>query len=142
VVGLTEIEAVVAEVLQLYVLAPLAVKVVAAPRQITVGVAATTTVGTGLASRVTVAVEVQPPGFVPVTVYTVSVVGLTTAVLAVWPELQLYEPAPVAVRVTLEPEHTSVFVGGLIATVGSVLTVSVLLTVFVQPPSVLVAVTV
>ena len=64
--------------IQVYVAAPLAVKLTVAPAQIVPGDAATTTVGLAVTFRFTVCVLLQPAE-VPVTVYTVLAVGLTTA---------------------------------------------------------------
>ena len=64
--------------IQLYVVAPVAVKLTVAPAQITLGEAEATTVGVAVTFRFTVCVLLQPKA-VPVTVYTVLAVGLTTA---------------------------------------------------------------
>lgn len=67
--------------IQLYVVAPVAVKLTVEPAQITLGEAEATTVGVAVTFRFTVCVLLQP-NEVPVTVYTVLAVGLTTATVA------------------------------------------------------------
>ena len=58
--------------------APFAVKVEEAPIQIAVGFARAVIVGTGVTTRLNVVVLVQPKAVLPVTVYTVVAVGVTT----------------------------------------------------------------
>lgn len=87
---------------QVYVLAPLAVKVAQLPWHIVAG--GTVIVGFGFTVTVTTCVSVQPEALVPVMVYEVVTVGQAfteapvvalSAVLGV----QVYEVAPEAVRV-------------------------------------------
>lgn len=69
-------EVAVDEVLQVYVPAPLAVKVAEPPWHTEVGVAVMLTVGAGFTTKVTKVNELHPP-LLPVTVYTVVTVGET-----------------------------------------------------------------
>jgi hypothetical protein len=87
--GLTEILAPVCPVLQTNELAPLAVSVAAPPGQITDGDAPTLTTGLAFTVTLTVAVAEQPLALVPVTVYDVLALGLTTILAPVCPVLQV-----------------------------------------------------
>jgi hypothetical protein len=87
-----------------YELAPLAVKVVVLPEQIVVELADTFTVGVGLTVIVIVLTPVQLP-IVPVTLYTVVKVGLTTILVLVEEVFHTYELAPLTVNVVLPPEQ-------------------------------------
>jgi hypothetical protein len=94
------------------------------------------TVGNGLTVTSTVDVFVQPLAFVPVTVYVVVDTG-TNATLSVTPPLQVYEIAPVPFNVMLDPAQTVVPGDAVEETVGSGLTVIVVVAVFTHPfPSV------
>ena len=105
VVGDTAITAVVAEVFQVYVVAPDAVKFVELPIQ-TELTPLTETVGNALIATLAIAVDEQPPLF-PVTVYEVGAVGEYVALDPVPPPLvQLYADAPDALNVTGLPAHT------------------------------------
>lgn len=86
--GLTAVEAVVALVLQLYVVAPLAVKVEDWPTHIEVGLAVAVIVGVVFTVTLTVLVLAQP-FVVPVTVYMVVTEGDTEIVAVVAVVLQL-----------------------------------------------------
>ena len=118
--------------IQVYVAAPVALKVVDAPVQRLVEEAPATTVGNGLTVIVTVEVFVQPLAFVPVTVYVVVLVGLTTGLPLRLPGIQVYVAAPLALKVDEAP--TQIVVDDALATtVGNGLTVIVTVEVFVQP---------
>jgi hypothetical protein len=83
----------------------------------------------------TVCVVVQPP-LSANTVYVALAVGVTTADTEVPPPafaLQVYDAAPEAVSVELEPEQTAVGVA-VIVTVGAVLIFTVIVCVEVHPP--------
>jgi hypothetical protein len=67
----------------------------------TVLVATMLTVGRLFTDTVWMAVFVQPPATVPVTVYDVVTVGFTTMELVPAPVLQPYDEAPEAVNVVL-----------------------------------------
>jgi hypothetical protein len=83
IVGLTTTVAPVNEPgFQVYVVAPLPVKVAELPAHIAIGLAIAVTVGIGLTVNVTVFVLVQLP-LAPVTVYVVVIVGLTTTAVPV-----------------------------------------------------------
>jgi hypothetical protein len=91
-----------------YDAAPFAVSVELKLGQTAVGEAAAVIVGLPLIINCTVEVELQPV-VVPVTVYTVVLVGETTAALPVNAlGFHVYEVAPFAVRVALKPIHTAV----------------------------------
>ena len=101
--GLTVILLVVAPLLHKYVPTPVVVNTVLSPIQIEL-LPVTLTVGVGLTVMETV-VSFGQPLFTTVTVYVVSLAGLTVIVLAVAPLLQEYVPPPVAVSITLLPEQ-------------------------------------
>jgi hypothetical protein len=105
-VGATVILAVLPPVLQLYVLAPLAVNTDVPPTHIDVGDAVTLIVGVEFTVTVTVAVLLHPTPLVPVTVYVVVPVGDTVLELPL-PKLcdQLYVFAPLAVNTEVAPLH-------------------------------------
>jgi hypothetical protein len=63
---------------QVYVRAPLAVKVDELPAQMVAGLAVAITVGIGLTTKVTVCVPGQAKVLVPVIEYVVVIVGFTT----------------------------------------------------------------
>jgi hypothetical protein len=79
-------------------------------------------------------VDVHPAAFEPVTVYCVFTVGLTTTEAPVKaPGFQVYEVAPVAVRVVELPRQIDV--GAPVAViVGVLLTVNVMVFEFIQEP--------
>jgi hypothetical protein len=98
--GETEIGLVTSPVLQVYEVAPAAVKVAVPPGQIEVELTVVT--GIGLTVTVATAVLEQLP-VVPVTVYEVVVAGVTEIELVIAPVLQAYEVAPEAVKVAVAP---------------------------------------
>lgn len=132
----TDVVALLALLLQVYVAAPDAVKVTEAPLQIVVVDAAMATVGVVFTLTVIVFVDVQPPPLSPVTVY-VSVepgVTVTVAVVAL-PALALhvYVVAPDAVNVTDPPPQITVLEAA-IETVGVGVTFTTTVCVAIQPP--------
>jgi len=92
-------------VLQLYVLAPLAVNTDVPPKHIDDGEAITLIVVKEPTVTVTVAVFEHPTPFDPVTVYVVLLAGVTVILSVLSPVLQLYELAPLAVNTEVSPEH-------------------------------------
>ncbi len=98
------------------------------------------TLGSGLTVTVTLAVFTQLLPSVPVTVYTVVVVGLAVGFAQLVQDKPVegdheYDVAPVAAKVVDEPLHIVLLASPL--TLGSGLTVTVRLAVFMQPlPSV------
>jgi hypothetical protein len=134
VLGVTVMLAVLPPVLQLYVLAPLAVNVDDSPLFIVAGFAEAVTVGNGFTVTVTVAVPVHPAVLVPVTVYVVVELGYTV-LLDPLPRLcdHVYVLAPPAVNTELAPEHIDD--GEAVAyTDGGVFTVTLIDAVPVHPP--------
>jgi hypothetical protein len=121
-VGLTVMLLVVDPLLQIYVLPPLAVRVVLPPRHILVS---PLIVGVGIGFTVTVSfVEAwHPLASDTVTLYVVVAVGLTVILLVVEPLLQIYVLPPPAVSVVLSPRH--MIVSPLIVGVGIGFTVMV-----------------
>lgn len=117
---------------QVYVVAPLAVRVAEFPKQTAVGVLMMLMVGLGLTIKFTVRVELHNP-LNPVTVYVVVLVGLTVTVPPVNdPGIHVNEVAPLALKVELDPEQ--IFVGEALAvTVGLLFTVIEIVFVEVQP---------
>jgi hypothetical protein len=100
--------------------------------QTAVGEAAAVIVGLPLIINCTVELELQPAE-APLTVYTVVLVGDTTAELPLsTPGFHVYEVAPVAVKVELNPIHTAV---GEAAgtTVGKGTTIKFMVRVTLQP---------
>ena len=86
--------------------APLAVNVVEVPEHIVGEEEDATTVGVGFTGILNVLVDVHPRVLVPVTVYVVVTDGVTTTVLPIKaPGFQVYEAAPVAVKVAEFPIH-------------------------------------
>lgn len=132
--GLTTLVAPEPDGSQVYVVAPLAVKVGEAPLQIVVEVGVT--VSTGVVTVVTVTVceaPVQLP-LEPVTVYTVVDDGLTTLAAPEPEGSQVYVVAPLAVKVVEAPLQIVVEAGVTVKT-GMVLTVTVaVLGRLAQPP--------
>lgn len=118
VLGLTEAEAVLSPVVQLYVFAPVAVRVADWPSHIVTELAVT--FGAAVIVTFDTAVFWQPFASVPVTVYEVLEVGLTEMFAPVPPELHEYELAPLAVKLTATPEQVD---GELTVTAGRALTV-------------------
>jgi hypothetical protein len=113
---------------QTYVVAPLAVNVVEVPLQIVIS-GLTVTFGTGLTVMVTVDVLLQGP-VVPVTVYVVVADGEATGFATV--ELlnpaagdQLYDVAPLAVRLVLNPSQIVVVPLMVTTGIGTIVTVTV-----------------
>lgn len=118
--------------IQLYVAAPLPVRVVVLPAQIVPPEVVVVTVGVGFTVMVRVAVAVQPL-LVPVTVYVVVPVGVTVTVVPVrLPGIHVYVVAPFAVMVVELPEQI-VAPEVVVVTVGVGFTVMVRVAVFVQP---------
>jgi len=109
-VGVTVILAVLPPVLQLYVLAPLAVNTEVPPIHIDCGAAVILIVGEELTVTVTVAVFEHPTPLDPVTVYVVVAVGVTVILAVLPPVLQLYVLPPLAVNTEVPPIQTD---GGL-----------------------------
>jgi hypothetical protein len=118
---------------QVYVDAPLEVRVTELPEQAVSVEAATVKVGVVPTNMFIVLVAVHPAAFAPVTVYWVVTVGDTTTVFPVnAPGFQVYVAAPVLVSVALPPEHNTV--GLLVAvTVGLVLTTRLIVCVVLHP---------
>ena len=116
---------------QVYVDAPLAVSVVELFGHTTL-FPLTVIVGIGLTVTVIVAVFVHPAAEVPVTVYVVVDAGVTVAdAVEIFPGIQLYVEAPLAVSVVEDPAQIE-FVP-VAVTVGSAFTVTVIVAVFVHP---------
>ena len=121
-----------------YVDAPPAFNVIpGAPEHIVAEGGITVTTGVGLTVTITTVVEVHAP-FVPVTVYEVVMAGLAFTiepVMALNPVagLHVYDDAPLAVSVTLSPEHTEAG-EGVTTTVGVLFTVMVTVWVELQLP--------
>jgi len=89
---------------QVYVFAPLPVKVILSPKQITVLVTLAAIVGNSLTSRLTLADCEHPFESVPITVYVKgpAEVGVKS-VLSITPLSQVYESAPLPLNITLSP---------------------------------------
>jgi hypothetical protein len=87
-VGLTVMLGVVAPLLQMYEVPPLAVNVVLSPTQISLS-PVMTTAGSGLTVTVALALATQLSPFVTVTLYVVVVVGLTVMLAVVAPLLHI-----------------------------------------------------
>lgn len=105
-----------------YVVPPLATSVTESPVHIPAEGGVTVTVGVGVTVTVTLSLAIQPPPLVPTTVYVIVLPGpaLTTAPVVVFKPvdgLHEYVFAPLAVNVTLSPEHTDV-AEGVTVTVG------------------------
>jgi hypothetical protein len=117
---------------QVYVEAPVPVKVAVLPIHNTVGLELAVKVSVGFTVNETVVVFEQIP-LSPVTVYIVVAVGVTTIVVPVnAPGFHVYEVAPFAVNVDELPEHIAV--GDAIAvTVGLAMTFIVSVLVVEQP---------
>ena len=90
-----------------------------------------TAIGLGETVTVAVAMAVQLPAFVTVTVYAVVLIGEEVMEGVVAPLLQLYVPPPVAVRVVLSAVHKTVL--PVMDAMGLELTVAVAAAVTVQP---------
>jgi len=119
--------------IQLYVDAPDAESVVESPSQMVFNVAEAATAGSEFTVTITVDVSVQPLPSVPVTVYVVFAFGVTgTEVPLSDPGIQLYVDAPEPVSVVVLPSQI-VDNDADAATVGSVLTTTATVDVFVQP---------
>jgi hypothetical protein len=94
---------------QVYVCAPLAVRLAELPTQMEGADAERLMVGVGFKSKETVCVEIQPNADAPVTVYTVVAVGVTMAALPVNAlGFHVYDAAPLAVSVELKLGQTAV----------------------------------
>jgi len=122
---------------QLYVYAPLAVRVTEEPLHIEGKPGVTVIEGIGLTVTVVVAVFVHPFTSVPVTVYVVVTVGfaVTLGMLVALSPVggdQEYIEAPLAVRVTEDPKQME-GATGVTATLGRFLTVTVTEAVLVHP---------
>lgn len=114
--------------------APAELSVTLLPVQMDVLEALAVTVGRGSTVIVLVAVPVQPAAEVPVTVYVVVTVGVTTTGLPdMDPGIQVYVDAPLAVIVLLEPAQ--IFPAGVavVVTVGFGFTVTVSVAVLEHP---------
>ena len=119
--------------IQLYVVAPDAVRVVEDPLQTVTVVAETLTVGVGVTVISCVVEAVQPFAAVPVTVYVVVEEGVTvTAVPVNDPGIQLYVDAPFAVIVVGPPSQMAAGAAEVV-TVGDVFTVISCVAVAVHP---------
>lgn len=125
--GLSNNELLLDPLLQVYVLAPLAVKVAVKPIQILEEL--TLTVGRGVTETVDIVVFVQP-FVVPVTVKLVLDAGETFNGLDVEPVFHEYVEAPLAVKVAVPPAQ---IVGELTITVGRGVTDTFDTAVLVQP---------
>jgi hypothetical protein len=100
----------------------------------------TETIGSGYTVMSFVAVPMQPLAAVPITVYVLVLVGaarMDAPLVALRPVagVQLYDTAPLAVRLADPPLQNAVAVAGLILTVGDRFTLTVLVSVLVQPPA-------
>jgi len=131
-VGATVILAVLPPVLQLYVLAPLAVNTEVPPTHIDVGDAVTLIVGVEFTVTVTVAVLLHPTPLDPVTVYVVLLVGATVILAVLPPVLQLYVLPPLAVNTEVPPTHIDDG-DAVILIVGVEFTVTVTVAVLLHP---------
>ena len=121
-----------------YVVPPVAVKMVLLPLHIGAGVGAVI-VGSGFTATITVVVLTQPLLFVPVMVYVELIVGLAVTdepVVALKPVdgVHVYVVPPVAVKVALLPLHIGEGIGTVI--VGGGFTATATVVVFIQIPSV------
>jgi uncharacterized protein with GYD domain len=117
-----------------YVAPPLPVSVVLLPVQMVPLAADDVMVGVVFTVMVRVDVFVQPFAFVPVTVYVVVVAGETVTVVPLrLPGFHTYVTPPVAVIEVLDPEQMVAFVV-VVLIVGRLLTVTVTVCVFEQPP--------
>ena len=120
---------------QLYVKAPLPVKVTVPGPHNTVGVADTDTDGAVFTLMVIVSVPMQPKPLSPSTVYVVASIGLTTTVVPVnAPGFHVYVDAPDAVIVALVPAQI-VLDAAVNDNVGIALTFKFNVWVFVQVPT-------
>jgi hypothetical protein len=120
--------------IQLYVVAPEAESVAELPEQIAPPPVAVNA-GEGFTAMDTKAVSVQPPGFVPITVYVVEVAGVTVTLLPEkLPGCQLNVAAPEAVSVEEFPEQ--MLPPPSAVTLGVLLTVTVTVCVPEQLPEV------
>ena len=121
---------------QEYVDAPLAVKLMELPKQITAGLGSTVTVGLMTTVAVPVCVWLLQPTLEPITLYTVVTAGLaiTTgpfAVFKVADGVHVYVVALFAVKVTLVPAH---MLAEVTAMIGLAIAFNVNVAWFVQVP--------
>ena len=135
VVGVTIITVVVAAVLHVYELAPLAVKLAELLGQTAIGFELIPMVGEGFTANVTV-FTFEQPNDVPVTVYTIVDDGLTIILEVVAEVFHKYVLAPLAVMLEELPEQTSVGFALTETTTVFIFTVIEIVFVFVQPSDV------
>jgi len=138
--GFTVMAAVVAPVLQLYPVPPLAVNVVFSPTQILADAGDIDGVGKAFTVTVALVLAVHPAALVTVTVYVVVVAGFIVIADVVAPVLQLYPVPPLAMSVVLSPSQI-LAEAGAIEGVGKAFTVTVAPVLAVHPAA-LVTVTV
>jgi hypothetical protein len=104
------------------------------PTQMLAGEVAALITGALFTETVTTAVLPQPFALDPVTVYVVFTLGVTiTFEPVMMPGSQTYEVAPVAVKLTCDPAHTTVGEADAV-TDGTGLTVIVIVVLLVQTP--------
>lgn len=118
----------VTPLLHKYVPPPLAVSVDDTPEHIVVG-AVMPTVGLAFTTTLVDVVLVQPNGLVTVNVYNPAVFFMILAEVS--PELQIYVPPPVPVRVALNP--LQIVALPVIFAVGKAFTTTLVVVVFLQP---------
>jgi hypothetical protein len=119
--GLTIYAAELGPPLQVYVLAPIPVRLVLCPEQIMVLDGAMLTVGVLFTIRLYKVPAVQPLTAVPTMAKSELIKGLTTKVSVVGPLLQVYVLAPLPVKVADCPVHITLLLD-VINTVGDAIT--------------------